>query len=200
MKCLMCELFSHKHICSSCQEKHLTPSLYKRSLSNGILVISFYKYSEIKELLLTKHTDLGFYIYAILAELSFKKFARNFEFEEKLLSLPIDDKVSSGYSHTAILNKALKSENIEPLFCKLRATNTITYSGKSREYRLLHPRNFSLGKFKGANVIVVDDIITTGATLYQATELLKRHGKATLFCLTLCDVSDSQNSESKKDH
>mgnify|MGYP005846868791 CR=1 FL=1 len=189
MKCLMCESFSLTHICPSCQKTFLTPSLYKRHLSNGILVISFYKYKEIKELLFTKHTDLGFYIYTLLAELSFKKFAQNFEFEERLLSLCIDDKVASGYSHTAILNRALKSQNIEPLYSKLRATNAITYSGKSREFRLLHPRDFTLKDFRGSSVIVVDDIITTGSTLYQATELLKRSNKEVLFCLTLCDVS-----------
>ena len=190
----MCESFSLKHVCPTCQEKFLTPSLYKRKLSNGILVISFYKYSEIKELLFTKHTDLGFYIYTLLGELSFKKFAMNFELKEKIAAVPIDDKVTSGYSHTAILNKQLNSQNIVPLFKKLRATNTITYSGKSRAFRLLHPRNFALERFKHSSVIVVDDIITTGTTLYQATELLKRSGKEVLFCLTLCDVSQENSS------
>jgi len=189
MKCLMCETLSHKHICSSCQEKFLTPSIYKRSLSNGIEVISFYKYSEIKELLFTKHTDLGFYIYEVLATLSFKKFAQNFAFEEMIVSVAIDDKVSSGYSHTAILNHQLQSQSITPLNAKLRATNAITYAGKSREYRLLHPRDFKLKNFREKNVIVIDDIVTTGSTLFQATELLKRSDKEVLFCLTLCDVS-----------
>lgn len=187
----MCESFSLKHICPACQEKFLTPSLYKRKLSNGTLVISFHKYKEIQELLFTKHTDLGFYIYTILAQLSLKKFSQNFVLEEKVVSLGIDDKADSGYSHTAILNKHLKSQTIEPLYNRLRATNTITYSGKSREYRLMHPRDFKLRDFKEKDVIVVDDIVTTGSTLYQATELLKRSGKEVLFCLTLCDVSQT---------
>jgi len=189
----MCESLSLKHICPSCQKKFLTPSLYKRKLPNGIEVLSFYRYKEIKELLFTKHTDLGFYIYNILAELSFKKFSQAFEFDEKetykIASLAIDDKVSSGYSHTAILNQQLKSYKVKPLSNKLRATNAITYSGKSREYRLLNSRDFKLANFKEKYVILVDDIITSGATLTQAIDVLQRADKEVLFCLTLCDVS-----------
>jgi len=189
MKCLMCESLSLKHICPSCQKKFLTPSLYKRSLSNGIEVLSFYKYEDIKEFLLTKHTDLGFYIYEILAECSLKHFTQNFAWEEHVVSLGIDEHTKSGYSHTAILNKMLKSSHITPLYGKLKARNAITYSGKSREFRLLNPRDFKFKNFSKKYVIVVDDIITTGSTLYEASELLKRSGKEVLFCLTLCDVS-----------
>lgn len=185
----MCENFSLTHICPSCQKTFLTPSLYRRKLPNGIEVISFYKYSEIKELLFTKHTDLGYYIYTLLAELSFTKFAEEFHFDETIVSLAIDDNIKSGYAHTAILNKALKSHTIKPLYNKIRATNTISYSGKSRAFRLLHPRNFKLNNFPQKSLIVVDDIVTTGTTLLQATNLLIQKNKEVLFCLTLCNVS-----------
>jgi len=185
----MCESLSLTHICSTCQELFLTPSLYKRKLPNGIEVISFYRYSEIKELLFTKHTDLGFYIYGILAKLSFKKFSDEFTFDETMLSIAIDDTAKSGYSHTALLNKELKSPFIKPLYNKIRAQNSISYSGKTKEFRLLNPRNFKVNKFKGKNIILVDDIITTGTTLTQAIESLNKEGKEVLFCLTLVDVS-----------
>ena len=190
MRCLMCENLSLTHICSHCQENFLKPSLYKRKLQNNIEVLSFYKYEDIKELLHTKHTDLGFYIYTILAKNSLKKFAETFDIEVKVVSIAIDDNVKSGYSHTAILNRYLKSSVIKPLFNKLRAKNSISYSGESREFRMLHPRDFQLKNFKEDSVILVDDIITTGATLSQAVELLKRANKEVLFCLTLCDVQN----------
>jgi competence protein ComFC len=186
----MCESLSLKHICPSCQELFLKPSIYERKLSNGVTVISFYKYQEIKELLFTKHTDLGFYIYNILGELSLKKFADEFTFDEKVVSVPIDDNIKSGYSHTAILNKKLNSTHITPLYNKLRAKNSISYSGKSKAFRLLNPRNFELKNFQEQNVILVDDIITTGTTLLQALTLLKQHKKEPLFCLTLADASN----------
>lgn len=188
MRCLLCESLSFTHICKACQERFLTPSLYKRKIFNNIEVISFYKYKDIKNLLHTKHTDLGYYIYKILAQNSFKKFASEFEFSHGVTSIAIDDKSDSGYAHTAILNYALKSKNIKPLYSKLRAQNSVSYSGKSREFRLFNPREFQLKEFQADKVILVDDIITTGSTLSQAIQTMQREKKEVLFCLTLADV------------
>jgi competence protein ComFC len=54
---------------------------------------------------------------------------------------------------------------------------------------LEHSRNFELRGFKQRNVILVDDIITTGSTLSQAVEVLHNEEKEVILCLTLCDVS-----------
>jgi competence protein ComFC len=190
VKCLLCENYSlTQHICKSCQEQFLQPSIYKRRVDNEIDVFSFYRYEDIKALLFTKHTDLGFHIYKLLAQLSFAKFAEEFKWKSQIASIAIDDTVKSGYSHTAILNRALKNKNINSLFNKLRAQNTLSYSGKSRAFREANPRDFRLKKFKENEVILVDDIITTGATLREATDKLTQEGKEVLFCLTLTDVS-----------
>ena len=189
MRCLMCESLSFSHICNSCQKLFLTPSLYKRKLPNGIEVISFYKYDEIKSLLHTKHTDLGFYIYKILAKNSLKKFTLSFEMQEDIAAIPIDDMVEDSYAHTAVLCKSLKSKSIQPLYSKLRARNRLSYSGQSREFRLKNPRDFKLRSFPQKSVILVDDIITTGSTLNEAITIMTKENKEVLFCLTLCDVS-----------
>ena len=189
MKCLLCENYSlTQHICKSCQEQFLQPSLYKRRLDNGIEVFSFYRYEDIKSLLFTKHTDIGFHIYRLLADLSFSQFADEFQWENQVSAVAIDDNSKSGYSHTAILNRALKSKNIKPLFNKLRAQNSISYSGKSRAFREANPRDFQFINFPNSEVILVDDIITTGATLREASTKLTQAGKEVLFCLTLSDV------------
>ena len=186
---MLCERFSFTHICSTCQETFLKPSIYRRKISDNTEVISFYKYDDIKELLHTKHTDLGYYMYSILAKNSFKKFAKEFKCEEFLYSIAIDDTPKESYSHTAILNKALKSKNIEPLFNKLRAKNRISYSGKSREFRLLNPRDFELKELKNQKLILVDDIVTSGSTFTQAINVIKKYNNSVLFCLTLSDAS-----------
>ncbi|MDD3442683.1 MAG: phosphoribosyltransferase family protein [Sulfurimonas denitrificans] len=185
----MCENLSFSHICNNCQTTFLTPSLYRRKILGDIEVISFYKYSDIKNLLHTKHTDLGYYMYTILAKNSLEKFAAQFSYTQHVVSIAIDDTLSSGYSHTAILNRALKSDFITPKFNKLRAKNRVTYSGKSREFRMLNPRNFELKEFKEKELILVDDIVTTGSTLTQAIKLLHSNNKNTLFCLSLTDAS-----------
>ena len=190
MRCMMCENLSLTHLCSPCKEKFLTPTISKRKILNNIEVISFYKYKDIKDLIHTKHTDLGYYIYSALADLTFKKFASEFLFDEKIASIGIDDRVKNGYSHTAILNKALKSRYITPKYARLRSKNNITYSGKTKEYRMNNPRDFELKEFKENSVILVDDIITTGLTLSQACNTITCKGKELLFCLTLADAGE----------
>ena len=188
---MLCESISFTHICHSCQELFLTPTLYRRKIYKNIEVVSFYKYKEIKDLLHTKHTDLGYYIYNILADNSLKKFAKEFKYPSKIVSIAIDDNpYKSGYSHTAILNKKLKSTSIKPYYNKLRAKNQISYSGKSKEFRSLNPRDFILtDDFRGEDIVLVDDIVTTGSTLKQAIQLLQQNKKEVLFCLTLADAS-----------
>ena len=188
MRCMICESLSFSHICQKCQNSFLSPSLYKRKIFGKIPVYSFYKYHEIESLLLTKHTHLGYYIYKILAQNSFVKFAQNFEYETKLISLSIDDNVKNGYSHTALLNQALKSSRITPKYAKVIAQNRDSYSGKSYQYRVLHPRNFKIKNFKQKEVVLVDDIITTGLTLTQAIQALNHKGKDVIMCLTLADA------------
>ncbi|TKI68974.1 ComF family protein [Sulfurimonas crateris] len=189
MRCLMCENLSLSHICKKCQNNFLTPSIYRRKILGNIEVISFYKYGDIKELLHTKHTDIGYYIYSILAKNSITKFASEFEYPHKVVSIGVDDYTKSGYSHTAILNRALKSRYIKPLFGKLRAKNRVSYSGKTKQFRLLNPRDFELKELNVKSAILVDDIITTSSTLTQAVEALQKENIETLFCLTLASAS-----------
>ncbi len=190
MRCMICEELSFKHICLSCQKALLTPSLYKRNLYSNVPVYSFYKYNEIEPLLLSKHTDLGYYIYSILAQNSFASFGKTFEYPSKVCSVGIDDHVRRGYSHTAILNKCLESSVIKPRFSILRAKSRVSYSGKSYQERLLNPRQFIFKSFVEEDVILVDDIITTGLTLTQGIQEMQKQGKNVLFCLTLADAGN----------
>lgn len=190
MRCMVCEAFSFSHICSACQKSLLSPTIHKRKILGSIPVYSFYPYDAIEMLLLTKHTDVGFYIYSLLAKNSFEKFAAEWSYENKVASLGIDDDSKSGYSHTAVLNKSLKSPNITPYYGKLRAKNHYKYAGKTIEERVLNPRNFNYIPFTEEEVILVDDIVTTGSTLTEAVETLGMQGKKVILCLTLTDAEN----------
>jgi len=185
---MVCERFSLSHICRPCRSAYLSPTPKKRKILGHIPVYSFYDYAEIEPLLLTKHTDLGYYVYSILAAEAFRPFARHFESDGIVAAVGVDEHVRHGYSHTALLSRALKSPHIVPRHNVLRAASKESYSGKSYQYRLLHPRRFALKPFAEEDVILVDDIITTGLTLTQAAEALHRQGKRVLACLTLADA------------
>lgn len=190
MRCMMCERFSLTHICSACQKSLLSPTLHKRTIIGSIPVYSFFPYHEIEPLLLTKHTDVGYYIYTILAKRSLGAFATQWEYKNTVASIGIDDHAVSGYSHTAVLNRALKSPNITPLYGKLRASQHYKYAGKSVEERLMNPRQFVYTPFSENEVILVDDIVTTGTTLSEAAEVLHTQGKKVILCLTLTDAEN----------
>jgi competence protein ComFC len=186
---MMCERWSvFSHICSTCQDDFLTPILYKRKILGSIPVYSFFSYSDIEPFLLTKHTDLGHYLYSTMAKRSMQQFAKEWRYENKVASIGIDDHTQSGYSHTAILNRALKSSLITPLYGKLRAAQHHKYAGKSVQERLANPRDFQYVPFDEEEVILVDDIVTTGTTLTEAAEVLHTQGKKVILCLTLTDA------------
>ena len=190
MKCLLCKNFSVSHICKDCQIEHLRPTLIRRRLFGELEVLSFYPYSQIKELLHTKHTDLGYHIYNTLARNSFAKFAKTFDYPNEVAILGIDEKPKGLYSHTAILARHCRSKLLIPQYAHLIAQNDISYSGKSKAFRLQNPRNFQLKEFAQKECILVDDIITTGTTLSEAVSTLAKVGKEAILCLTLADATN----------
>lgn len=189
MKCIMCGSYSLKHVCKNCQKSYLSPSISIRKLHNRLDVFSFYSYENIDDLLKTKHTYLGYYIYNILAGSSFKKFIDELQFSDPVSVVCVDEKVGKSYSHSALLLKQFKNKkNIDVEHRKIISKNNITYSGKKLEYRLLNSRNFKIKNIKNREVILVDDIITTGLTIMDAYYKLLLKGYKVLFAVTLADV------------
>ena len=139
-------------------------------------VFYYYGYSEIKHLLHSKHQMHGSAVLSRLAKFSLAKFPSEFKeyLDETLPNLlaeipnfkfqavPLDDDIKDGFSHTAVLAHALKSEQIEPLYGALRAQNPVKYTGQSLQFRLKHKRDFLITKEPKFPVILVDDIVTTG--------------------------------------
>ena len=187
MRCLLCEGWSWRIICRACQEKFLHPSIRQKELLPGFKVISFYEYHQIEPLLLTKHHPIGTAVYHILAKNSMAFFAKSFE--SSVYAIAIDDRIDSGYSHTAILAYHLRSSFIKVKFNALKAQNRVNYSGKSLAFRLSNPRHFRYTGPKG-DIILVDDIITTGTTLKEAYAVCKKAGANPLFALTLAWVKE----------
>ena len=190
MRCLSCESLSFKAICKKCQTNLLEPSLYKRELEDDFVVYSFYKIEEIKELVNAKYYFYGDRVFKILGKLAFKKFALNFEYPYTITAIPIDDRIKENFSHTAILTHALQSKKIKPQYNTLHAKNNIKYAGKPLEFRKTNKRDFIYSGKNNLEVILIDDIITSGCTILEAKEVLEKNGCTVLFALALSDATE----------
>lgn len=188
MLCITCKNLSFQIICKDCQNNLLIPSFHKREILPGFFNYSFYSLSELEDLISSKYYFHGDRVFNLLAKLSFKKFAQNFEFEEQILAIPIDDHTRHEFSHTAILARHLKSKFIKPKYNCLKATKIVKYAGKDLEFRQKNPRKFKLTNLYNQTTILCDDIITTGATIKEAKIALEKQKNQVLFSLTLADA------------
>jgi competence protein ComFC len=116
MRCITCEQWSFSIICKTCQDTLLCPTLNKRQLDNDFFVYSFYSYEELQDLINTKYEFYGDSVFNILAKLSFSQFAKEFKYDEKVISIPIDDHTSHEFSQSAILAHHTKSSHIKPVY------------------------------------------------------------------------------------
>ena len=91
----------------------------------------------------SKYKIYGSKILEILASNSFSKISNKFDYNSKIFVLPIDDNPKDNFSHSGILAHSLKSKVFTPIYNSLRAKNQISYAGKSLEFRLKNPRNFT---------------------------------------------------------
>ena len=175
-------------LCKNCLKTVLIPTPNKRVLKDGLVVYSAYNYKDIKKLLHTKHTYQGAKIFAQLTKHALLPLVKTFTCKD-VFSLPIDDHTRSGYSHSAIIARELRGQ-IKPLYSKLRAKNPIRYSGQSLHVRQKNRRDFTLTCKEKLDVVLIDDIITTGNTLIEATATCKAQNINVLFAITLANTKE----------
>lgn len=188
MKCITCESLSLQIICKKCQTNLLEPSFHKRELEKDFYNYSFYALSDIEDLIKSKYYFHGDRVFNILAKLSFAKFSKNFNLNDEIIAIAIDDHTRHEFSHTAILAKHLNSDIISPKFNCLKATNIVKYAGKDLEFRKNNPRKFKVSNMRNKTLILCDDLITTGTTILEAKKALEKQNNKVLFSLTLADA------------
>ena len=192
MRCFSCSKLSVSILCDICVKELFPTEIHTRTMGT-LDVISFYKYTTLEALLLTKHKPEGYRIYKALAKITMKPFMEEFveNAEGDVYIIGVDEQVKSGYAHVALLTHAMKMKTSIPLHASLMAQNRVNYSGKDLQFRLANPRNFKYTGKKNIDAILVDDIITTGITLQEAQKVLMQNGVNVLFALTLADVEES---------
>jgi len=191
MRCLSCHRLSWRVICPDCHARLFVPSTTRRKVGT-LEVVSLFKYKHIAPFLLTKHTPAGYRLYRYFSKAFFKPFLDDFasHIDTAVTLVAIDEQVQSGYAHTALLSHDARGPKILTAHGTLLAQNRISYAGKSLQFRLENPREFSYTGAHGLEVILIDDIITTGVTLQEAQGELEAHGVEVLFALTLADARD----------
>ena len=187
MRCAFCGAFAIATFCKICSKILADPVIRCREVGE-FKIYSFYDYSEIKNLIHSKHQMHGLFVYKNLANFSVARFSRNFKFDSPINIVPIDDKITHGYSHTAILARAAKSKTLHPIYRVLQAGSNVSYSGKDLKFRQSHPRNFKILKRPKFPVILVDDIVTTGTTILEAKATLENSGIDVLCAIVLADA------------
>lgn len=194
MRCFSCDNLSIKPICDSCLKEFLTPEFIEKRVGN-LEVISFFDYYLIVEFVKSKYISSGYRVYKYLAQRFFNRFLTNYienlKTNKQVYLIGIDENVDRGYSNISLLmHYGAKGNRLKPLHNALRAKNKVKYAGQSLEFRLNNPRNFRYKGPKNIDAILIDDTITTGTTLQEASRVLKENGVNLHFALTLANAKE----------
>jgi ComF family protein len=98
-----------------------------------------------------------------------------------------------GYNQSYLIAKAMGKLLSVPVYDQLtRKSGDYSQAGLSLEQRL-QLSGSRINKKKGAifrskNILLVDDVITTGSTLFSCAEVLKASGSKSLRAITLCQA------------
>jgi competence protein ComFC len=159
-------------------------------------VYYLYEYSEIEPLLLEKHSPAGWRLWQALAPIAFEALP---VCDPMLYAVAIDDRCGGGYSHTAILARALQARGYGYRPGLLYAQNRVRYAGRSKAYRLAHPRGFVYRGPAWHEAILVDDVVTTGLTMQEAAGALRRKGVVPRYGIALASVEEKNQKENRCD-
>jgi len=87
------------------------------------------------------------------------------------------------------INEILKKNYVDDLIIRVKNTKTQTHLNiKEREENIKNAFEFNLkyvSQFKNTNVIIIDDVVTTGTTLNEIIKLLRKNSVKKIMCLSL---------------
>lgn len=211
--CGMCNKISKKSICDDCLNQIVIYKDNKKinkfkdlkiKLNSDIYFdeqMYFYKYQgEIRDKLIQYKFGDKPYLYKMFSEMIYNKnlieFCRNYNV---IIPVPIDMKrmKQRGYNQTELIAKEiqnkLKSESIE-----LEFVNNVLYKTKNRkpqstmetkQDRIENIRDVydicNSEKIKNKNVIILDDIFTTGSTVNECAMVIKQCGTNKIGIITI---------------
>ncbi|MFH1440618.1 MAG: ComF family protein [Candidatus Omnitrophota bacterium] len=178
-----------KNICTNCLEKTFSfDRAFSCCLYEGVLknLIRAFKY---------KNKD---YLGAVLAKpmIEFvKEYNLSMNSIDAIVAVPLSKTKlrEREYNHAFILGSYLAKEFNKNILnnALLRHKNTLSQTKFRNEKRFLNIKGaFSIknnAQIKGKNILLVDDVLTTGATCSEASKVLKTAGANKVYVLTLAN-------------
>ncbi|MBP9716385.1 MAG: ComF family protein [Candidatus Levybacteria bacterium] len=189
--------FDTKNICLVCgspsYDGKTHPNCRKRNSPEGVFTgVVFNKISK-KLIYQFKYRPYLFGLSVFIADLLYDSLIQDEEFAKVsnlplvLVPVPLSSRKfkKRGYNQAEILAKELgKRLNIKVIDCLERTRETITQVGLGKKERRENIKDAFIVKkkyeesLKNMNILIVDDVLTTGATIYEATMVLKKSGSS----------------------
>jgi len=184
--CIVCEQLAiegQTHV--FCHDKYIPNRLFSAFRYKGV----------VRECIRTaKYSSKLFYPLKLLTYKASKLLSTSgFNIKEYLIiPIPLSKKKarSRGFNQAELIGNVLANDfklQIQPK-ALIRVKETLSQYKETREERFKNLENAFLGDkttIKGSKVLVVDDICTSGATLFEATRALKAAGATDVVCFSL---------------
>ena len=197
--CAFCNKIQKESLCKKCEEKikKYKKDIVIRSKNNYFEeLISIFKYEGLirEKIIQYKFQDKS-YIYNTFAKIILKneKVCGLLKKYDIIIPVPIHRKrkLQRGYNQTQLIAKEI-AKNIDIKLCDdvlVKSKNTIAQSKLNKNKRKQNIKNafkvLNLEKIQGKNILLFDDIFTTGSTVNECSKTLKKAGAKTVGVLTI---------------
>lgn len=189
--CLCCGRESENAICNNCIKNiFLIHDSVKTSFYDDLMNPCCYYNLEIKKIILKFKYTSDFYAGEFLARMLAHKI-ESLNIENPLITyIPSSDeaKKKRGFDQCEFLcKKVYKLTNIKYEKLLLKSSEVKEQKTLSRDERIINLKSAfqSYDKCKGRNIIVIDDIITTGSTMHYAKKSLLEKGAKKVFLVSV---------------
>ena len=183
-RCGVCEKLGEGYICKNCYQK-IIKYLYNNECNKEIFFLLKYE-----EFIRSKMIDYKFnnqsYLHNMFFEIFIKnknacEFLKNYDI---IIPVPIHRKrkIERGYNQSELIARDLAVYFKIPICTNIliKQKNTVMQSGLGRKDRIKNVQNVykvkHKEKIKGKNILILDDIYTTGSTIKECKKILKTGG------------------------
>ena len=190
-------------ICNSCTEK-ITNSCFvnldnKQPEYHGAVLVAFEYNSVIRKLILNfkyrnQRSSLRFLGDALVLRVKVEQ-SRTLQKINFVTWAPTTTKrrVERGFDHAELIAKYVAKQLSVPCRKVLIRLSDSPQTGKSRNMRLVGP-TFRARNFEDEHILLIDDVVTTGATLNSASHALYQAGAGLVTCMAVASTVLWQSS------